>query len=245
MPASWGHCHENFARQQWPVPPVAAGEFEFHDPPVPPYRLPANCAAPKPGPWRAPQPYRIYSVPARDNAATTTHWQPGSQSQPFQKIDYDLSSADRPMVVTLLFNQRSWYVIGHHSQRKATRCLKLNRFTKIGPTDEGFEIPRDFSVDKHLGNAWRMIRGEKSYEVELDFDADFAETIADTHWQITQDVIWHDDESITFKCVVDGLDEIIWWILGMGPHCVVKKPRELAERVKALAMAVVEKYPKM
>jgi proteasome accessory factor B len=143
---------------------------------------------------------------------------------------------------TLLFNQRSWYAIGHHSQHKETRCLKLNRFTKIEPTDEHFDIPKDFTVQRHLGNAWRMIRGEKTFKVELRFDAEFAETIADTHWHPTQDVIWNDDGSITFKCTVDGLDEIVWWILSMGPHCTVRKPKELAERVKQLAVAVVEKY---
>ena len=90
-----------------------------------------------------------------------------------------------------------------------------------------------------------MIRGGKTYKVELDFDPEFAETIADTHWHATQEVIWHDDNSITFKCTVDGLEEIVWWILSMGPHCLVKKPPELAQQVKALAAAVVEKYPKI
>ena len=61
----------------------------------------------------------------------------------------------------------------------------------------------------------------------------------------TQDVIWNDDGTITFKFAVDGLDEIVWWILSMGPHCVVKKPKELAQRVKLLAIAVVEKYSEL
>ena len=143
---------------------------------------------------------------------------------------------------SLLFNQRSWYVIGHHSQRKETRCLKLNRFTKIEPTDEGFEIPKDFSVQQHLGNAWRMIRGDKTHKVELTFDAEFAETIADTHWHPTQEVTWNDDESITFRCKVDGLVEIVWWVLSMGPHCTVKEPKELIERVRTLAKGMVAKY---
>lgn len=38
-----------------------------------------------------------------------------------------------------------------------------------------------------------------------------------------------------FRCKVDGLDEIVWWILSMGPHCVVNKPPELADRVGELA----------
>ena len=105
-----------------------------------------------------------------------------------------------------------------------------------------YAIPDDFTVESYLGNAWRMIRGKKRYEVELRFDAAFAETIADTHWHSTQQIDWHEDGSITFRCTVDGLDEIVWWILSMGPHCVVAKPKELAGRVKELATKIVEKY---
>jgi proteasome accessory factor B len=103
-------------------------------------------------------------------------------------------------------------------------------------------IPEDFSLARHLGNAWRMIRGQKTYRVELAFDPEFAETIADTHWHPTQEVIWNDDQSITFRCKVDGLEEIVWWVLSMGPHCVVNKPKELAEQVKELAAAMVANY---
>jgi predicted DNA-binding transcriptional regulator YafY len=145
---------------------------------------------------------------------------------------------------TLFFSQRAWYVIGHHSLYDEVRCLKLNRFTVIQPTAIGYDIPKSFSLAEHLGHAWRMIRGKKRYEVELQFDAEFAETIADTHWHATQEVIWNEDESITFRCTVDGLDEIVWWVLSMGPHCVVMKPRELAIRVKELAEGIVGRYAK-
>lgn len=40
----------------------------------------------------------------------------------------------------------------------------------------------------------------------------------------------------------DGLDEIVWWVLSMGPHCVVKKPGLLAERVRELAQGIVDVY---
>jgi len=48
-----------------------------------------------------------------------------------------------------------------------------------------------------------MIRGKKTYEVELHFDAEFAETVADTHWHPTQETIWQDDGSVIFRCKVD------------------------------------------
>lgn len=143
----------------------------------------------------------------------------------------------------LLFNQRAWYTIGHHSRRRAVRCLKLTRFTRVEPTDMDYEIPKDFSVAGHLGNAWRMIRGAKTYKVVLRFDKEFADTIADTHWHKTQEVQWQADGSITFTVKVDGLEEIVWWVLSMGPHCVVQSPPELAKRVKSLAAEIVKRYP--
>lgn len=170
---------------------------------------------------------------------------------------------------TLFFNQRAWYAVGRHlgrqggrqegrqggrqsSQqdsrqaerggRNGLRSLKLNRFTSIEPTRQRYDVPDDFSLKDHLGLAWRMIRGEPRCDVELTFDADFAETIADTQWHETQQVTWRDDGSIRFRCQVDGLDEIVWWVLGMGPHCHVVKPDALASRVAELAVGVVALY---
>ena len=143
---------------------------------------------------------------------------------------------------TLLFAERAWYVVGYHHGRGEVRKLKLNRFAMIELANGRYETPRDFDLEQHLGHAWRMIRGDKRYDVELWFDADFAETIADTHWHKTQQVEWRDDESILFRCTVDGLDEIVWWVLSMGPHCVVRKPKALADRVRKLARETAERY---
>ena len=142
----------------------------------------------------------------------------------------------------LFFSQRAWYVVGLHEGRGEVRCLKLNRFTGIAPTELRYQMPKDFSLENHLGNAWRMIRGSKTYNVALWFDVAFAETIADTHWHPTQEVTWQDDGSIVFQCTVDGLDEIVWWVLSMGPHCVVRKPKALAKRVASLAAETADAY---
>jgi len=142
----------------------------------------------------------------------------------------------------LLFSQRAWYAVGHHRGRDAVRKLKLSRFSRIELTEQTYQIPKDFSLDEYLGRAWRMIRGEHRYKVELWFDPDFAENVADTHWHPTQQIDWHGDGSITFRASVDGLDEIVWWVLGMGPHCVVRRPTELAEQVRDLAQRTAAHY---
>jgi len=87
-----------------------------------------------------------------------------------------------------------------------------------------------------------MIRGGKTYKVEIWFDPTFAETIADTHWHPTQEVQWNEDGSTLFRCTVDGLDEIVWWVLSMGPHCVVKKPKALVDRVRKHGTALLAAY---
>ncbi len=143
---------------------------------------------------------------------------------------------------TLFFSLRAWYVIGLHHGHGKVLCLKLNRFVKLDAMDRPYEIPADFSLPKHLGRAWRMIRGERRYPIHLRFDKAFAETIGDTQWHSTQDIEYNDDGSIEFRCSVDGLDEIVWWVLSMGPHCKVVKPRELADRVRDLAAATAANY---
>ena len=87
-----------------------------------------------------------------------------------------------------------------------------------------------------------MIRGATRHEVVIDFDPTVAETVADTHWHPTQHTEEHPDGSLTYRCTVDGLDEIVWWVLGYGPHAVVREPRELVERVTDLARATAERY---
>ncbi|MFP4144936.1 MAG: helix-turn-helix transcriptional regulator [Phycisphaeraceae bacterium] len=143
----------------------------------------------------------------------------------------------------LFFGQRAWYAIGYHEGRSEVRCLRLSRFTTLEVTSRPYAVPEGFTLQDHLGQAWRMIRGTPRYDVELHFDPDFAETIADTHWHDTQRVEWQDDDSIRFFCQVDGLEEIVWWVLSMGPHCRVVQPRELAEQVRDLAAAVAAQYP--
>lgn len=142
----------------------------------------------------------------------------------------------------LFYGVRAWYAIGRHDGRNEIRCLKLKRFGPIAPTDRTYRIPADFSVRGYLRHAWGMIPGEKDYAIELRLDASIAETLADTRWHATQEIEEHEDGSATFRCTVSGLDEIVWWILSLGPSCRVIKPRALADRVRDLAEKTAALY---
>jgi proteasome accessory factor B len=144
----------------------------------------------------------------------------------------------------LWYCQRAWYVVGYHSGRKEVRRLKLARFAMCKATDKPYGIPDDFTLEKHLGLAWRMIRGEKRYEVAVRFDTDFAETVCDTRWHATQREEFHEDGSVTLRFTVDGLEEIVWWVMGYGGKCRVLEPAELARRVRAMHGEAAARYQK-
>jgi predicted DNA-binding transcriptional regulator YafY len=80
------------------------------------------------------------------------------------------------------------------------------------------------------------------HNIELLFDATVAETVADTHWHDTQQIQWLDDGSIHASFQVDGLEEIVWWILSYGPHCRVIQPAELVTRVRDLQISAAGQY---
>jgi predicted DNA-binding transcriptional regulator YafY len=144
----------------------------------------------------------------------------------------------------LFFAVRAWYAVGLHGGRGAVRTLKLNRFSGIQLTDHRYEIPADFAMDAHLGNAWRMMRGDEDHEVSVRFDPVFAETIGETLWHRTQQIEEQADGGVIFRCTVSGLDEIVWWVLSMGPHCEVLGPEVLRSRVAAASAMMAGRYAK-
>lgn len=143
----------------------------------------------------------------------------------------------------LFFGQRAWYVVGRSHKHAAVRWLKLRRMQSAELTPRGYRIPEGFSIQEHLGNAWIMMKGEREHDVEVRFaPGGFAGNIAETRWHQTQRVEHHADGAVSLHFRVAGLDEIQWWVLGMGPSCRVVAPPELAGRVKDLAVSTAALY---
>ena len=142
----------------------------------------------------------------------------------------------------LLFHERAWYVIGRSSKHSDVRTFKLGRFKELKATGKTFKRPKGLTLEKHLGNAWRMIRGKKAYEVELKFSPLVGPNVAEVNWHKTQRIRWDDDGAVYFSCTVDGLDEIAWWVLGYGPEVEVLKPADLRRRIAGMAARMLKLY---
>jgi predicted DNA-binding transcriptional regulator YafY len=146
----------------------------------------------------------------------------------------------------LMFNERAWYLIGRSSHhRGAVRTFKLGRLKHLTPTGRFFAPPKGLTLEKYLGNAWRMMRGSPTSEVVLKFSPLVSPNVAEVNWHRTQRLRWDDDGAVHFTVTVDGLDEIVWWILGYGPEVEVVSPPELRDRLAVLAQRMLKMYEKV
>jgi proteasome accessory factor B len=143
----------------------------------------------------------------------------------------------------MFFSRRSWYVVGRSSLHRAKRTFNLGRIYRIEPLDDGFQIPRGFSIARYLGNAWHMIPEKgPDREVVVHFDRLVAQNVAEVNWHRTQRVVFRDDGSADFHVTVSGLNEISWWILGYGDQAEVLQPPELRQMIAARANRLSDKY---
>lgn len=143
----------------------------------------------------------------------------------------------------LLFSRRSWYVIGRSSVHRGIRTFNVGRIERLERLEDAFEIPPRFSVARHIGNAWHMIR-EQPYNqrVVIRFDKLVADNVAEVRWHKTQQIARHPDGAIDFEVTVDGLREISWWILGYGDQAEVLSPPELRDMIVERVERMVRRY---
>ncbi|HET6882637.1 MAG TPA: WYL domain-containing protein [Pirellulales bacterium] len=131
----------------------------------------------------------------------------------------------------LCLARQAWYLIARPEGETTPRNLRVVRFRSLRLRDQPADVPDDFDLGAHLGNAWDIFRGDQSYEVEIRFTKDAAVQVTETRWHHTQKTKRHRDGSVTLNFRVDGLDEILWWLLPWTGFAEVIRPIELRERL--------------
>lgn len=130
-----------------------------------------------------------------------------------------------PYRLCLLKN--AWYVIGRMSDEASPKTFRIARFRTLRLLDESAVIPDDFDLKAYFGNAWAVYRGEQSYRVELKFTPDAGKIVTETVWHPTQQTKTHKDGSVTLTFQVDGLNEILHWLLSWAGRVTIQTPDEL------------------
>jgi predicted DNA-binding transcriptional regulator YafY len=110
--------------------------------------------------------------------------------------------------------KQAWYLIARSKEEGPPKTYRIARFKNLRMSDAQAEVPDDFDVRAFFGNAWGVYRGDKTYEVEIEFTKEAAPLVAETTWHHTQEVHKQKNGNVRLSFRVDGLEEVLWWVLG-------------------------------
>ncbi len=136
----------------------------------------------------------------------------------------------------------AWYLVARPDGEEAPRTYRVARFRTLRMLDANAQIPDNFDLKDYFGNAWAVYRGDRSYDVEILFSREAAGAVIEGILHHTQKVKKNMDGSVTLTFKVDGLNEIVRWVLGWGSRATVIQPSELRDLVLAQLHQSIEAY---
>lgn len=152
---------------------------------------------------------------------------------------------ERPVTLTLdpyrlCLVHQAWYLIARPASSKDPRTYRAMRFKSLRMLDAPAEVPEDFDLPGYFGNAWGVFRGKEAFDVAVQFTKDAAAIVRETKWHPTQKAKEHPDGTVTLSFRVDGLEEIVWWVLGWSGRAKVVKPEKLRTMVLEKLQSAIE-----
>ncbi len=127
--------------------------------------------------------------------------------------------------------KQAWYVVGHIAGETEAKTFRVARFKSLRATEKPADTPEDFDLREHFGNAWSVNRGDHRYDIELKFEPEAAKVVTETIWHHTQKVKKQPGGRVAISFQVDGLDEILHWILTWAGKVTVIKPEVLRKKL--------------
>jgi predicted DNA-binding transcriptional regulator YafY len=135
----------------------------------------------------------------------------------------------------VLMGSRSWCLIGRSTLHRQVRAFQLPWIRRVELTDDHYQIPPRFNLERFLGQAWAAERGADRLEVWLRFSPRVSRDVAEGSAHPSQRLEPRADGSLDVHLTVDGLDEIFGWVIGFGDQVEVLEPASFRVRMKYVA----------
>ena len=128
-------------------------------------------------------------------------------------------------------------------------CENRNRFIdfKVCRIKDYYILDKHYKVDKTFN--WKEysqnsigIYKDDEVTLELKIKHPFSVIIKEKVWASNQEIIEHEDESITFKATMRGYTEIKSWILSMGCNVCVIEPKKLKDDIRNEIEKIKQNY---
>jgi predicted DNA-binding transcriptional regulator YafY len=142
----------------------------------------------------------------------------------------------------LICSDNRWYLIAYDPARADIRKFALGRISAPRLTGDRFTKPADFDVKKYLKGSFTVMGGTGDYEVVIEFDAWATDQLRGRQWHPSQCVTELPSGGSQMRMRLSCLEEIERWILSWGTHAHVVSPVALAERIRCIAEALLNRY---
>ncbi len=139
--------------------------------------------------------------------------------------------------------ENQWYLFAYDQDRQQMRTFVLARMKDVHLTSKRFTRPADFSITKHLGDAFGVFKdGGKPQEICIRFDSFAARLVRERRWHASQKIKELPDGEIELSLKLGNLMEIHRWVLSWGEHARVIAPLSLQKQVRETAQTMVQHY---
>jgi proteasome accessory factor B len=142
----------------------------------------------------------------------------------------------------LVVGDRGCSLVGRSTVHRVVRVFRLPWVQWVELTDDPSEIPPRFDLDRFLGQAWDVDPGPERQAVCLRFSPGVAPDVADGRWHASQRLEPRADGALDLHLSLDGLDEVVGWVLSFGDQVEVLEPDALRERVRQVTERMAQRH---
>lgn len=142
----------------------------------------------------------------------------------------------------LAHRENLWYLIGYDVAREALRTFAVPRVSRPTVLKQTFQRPADFSPEKFFANALGVLGGDANLHVIIRFTAAVGDRVREREWHESQEIRELRGGGLELHLRLGALAEVERWVLSWGADAEVLQPRELRERLRQAATALVQRY---
>ena len=135
----------------------------------------------------------------------------------------------RPYGIT--YSAGALYIVGYSENRREIRTLLLDRIERASIRKERFTLPKDFDLDRFLGDSFGIFREDTTHDVAIEFSPDEAPGIKEKEWHPTQKIRNLPNGGVRLTMKASGLPQILRWVLSYGSGARVLAPPDLVKLV--------------
>ena len=149
----------------------------------------------------------------------------------YHSFGRDTVSSRRLDPLHLWYQQGGIYLAAYCHTRRQVLTFALERFRHVRLTDDIFEAPREFNLDRYLEGSFGIFRGEP-VRVALRFSPQVARYVTERQWHPSQVMSLLLTGELEMTLRVPLSPELRRWILGYGKDLEVLEPKSLREDIR-------------